>query len=165
MFNFLRNHHALPQWLHHLFPPAINESSDFFTSSPILVIFHFQRVLGILIGVKWCRSVLCGQRKSHPCFSTWTIHPLHMRTAILAVASLWPCFHLELEGRREGSNGKIRGQRRSSIQWSLWVVSFLGHWAKLFIGPQWWARRWRGAGPDPLHAKEEAQAQWDDALL
>ena len=41
MFNFLRSHHALPQWLHHLtFPPAINESSDFFTSSPILAICH-----------------------------------------------------------------------------------------------------------------------------
>ena len=59
-----------------------------------------------------------------------------MRNAILAVASLRLCFHLELEGRREGPNGKIWGQRRSSSQWPLWVSSSLGDWAKLLIGPQ-----------------------------
>ena len=42
VFNFLRNCQTFPQWLHHCtFPPAMHEGSNFSTSLPALVIFHF----------------------------------------------------------------------------------------------------------------------------
>ena len=42
IFNCVRHLQTFPQWLHHfIFPPMMYEASNFFTTSPTLVIFCF----------------------------------------------------------------------------------------------------------------------------
>lgn len=87
-----------------------------------------------------------------------------MRNAILAVASLRLCFHLELEGRREGPNGKNLGPEEKQQPVASLGVLLLGRLGKAAYRTTVMSQEVK-AGPDPLHAQEEAQAQWDDAFL